>query len=134
MKRFLGAVALAAAASAAVFGFGAVPASADENTCVWYEDGDEYPVGTVKEEFWGTENRPGGRVEHRFRLFRCEPGSWWNYVGDKYYPAGGGGDDDDDDDWGGGGGGGGGWGCSTDPWDWGWDWPDWPDPLCEVTI
>jgi hypothetical protein len=129
MKRFLGGVAFAVAASTAVLGFGAAPASADDDVCVWSdEEGGEYPVGSVKEEFWGTETRPDGRVEHRYRLFRCEPGDWWNYIGDRYYPDRSGGGDDDDDGWGGGGGGGGGgddgWGCWTDPWDWS------PDPLC----
>jgi hypothetical protein len=124
MKRLIGGVAFAAAV--AVLGLGAGPASADDETkCVWPEDGDEYDVGVVKEEFWGTETRPDGSVAHRFRLFRCEEGRWWNYLGDRYYPAGGGGG-------GGGGGGNDGWGCSTDPWDhWGWDWPD---PLCMVGI
>jgi hypothetical protein len=123
MKRFLGGVAFAVAASTAVLGFGAAPASADDDVCVWSdEEGGEYPVGAVKEEFWGTETRPDGGVAHRYRLFRCEPGDWWNYIGDRYYPegGGGGGGGGDDDD---------GWGCSNDPWDWGWDWPD---PLCEL--
>jgi hypothetical protein len=74
------------------------PTFADEpGSCVWYEEpGEAYPPGTYKEEFWGTETRPDGRMYHRFRIFRCVNGAWW-YEGDKYYPAER--DRDDDDDW-----------------------------------
>lgn len=96
MKRILAGPVLGVATVLATVAVAPAIAYADDSgSCFWPEDGDEYPAGTEKEEFWGTEPRPGGRVVHRYRIFRCENGAWM-YQGDKYYP--GQSDDDDDDD------------------------------------
>jgi hypothetical protein len=103
MKKLIGGAAFAVMASGALVNLGPTPAHANEATsCVWTpeEGAGEYPEGTVKEEFWGTETRPDGSVVHRYRLWRCSHGTWW-YEGDKYYPAQP--DSDDDDGWGDGG-------------------------------
>ena len=94
MKRRLAGAAFAIAAILGTLSLGSAPAQADDDgSCVWYEDGDEYPEGTQKEEYWGVETRPDGRAVYRYRVFRCAHGAWW-YEGSTYYPV----DRDDDDD------------------------------------
>jgi hypothetical protein len=71
MKKLIGGAAFAVMASGALVNLGPTSAHANEATsCVWTPEKGvgEYPEGTVKEEFWGTETRPDGSVMHRYRL------------------------------------------------------------------